>query len=199
MDGTVFYYVGGALVVAALALSYIGIRAKSSFPSSKGQMTGILAVFFVIVVGTSAYAVANAREEQEHRNEEIAKEEGTAAEDVQSAETQPGSPGGEPGGQAPDTAVTAVDVASPEDGSLVFEPDGLQVDAGTITIAYSNPSTVPHNINIEDASGQVLAKSQTITDSDLELTAELAPGEYVYFCSVPGHRQAGMEGTLIVQ
>lgn len=195
MDGTVFYYVGGALVAAALVLSYIGIRAKGSFPSSKGQMAGILAVFSVIVVGTAAYAVANAREEQDHRNEELAKEEGTAAEDVQSGEDQQGSPGG----GAPDAAVTTVDVASPEDGSLVFEPDGLQVDAGTITIAYSNPSSVPHNINIEDASGQVLAKSQTITASDLELTAELSPGEYVYFCSVPGHRQAGMEGTLIVQ
>src|SRR5688572_2303703 len=42
-----------------------------------------------------------------------------------------------------------VEVASPEDGGLVFEPDALTAQAGEIEITYDNPSTVPHAFAID--------------------------------------------------
>ena len=85
---TVFYIAGGVLVVAALLVSFIGIRGKDSFPPSRGVMSAGIAVFLLLVAGTAAYAVASAREEQEHRETEQADEEAEAAEEVADAEGQ---------------------------------------------------------------------------------------------------------------
>ena len=201
MDGTVFFYFGGALVLAALVLSYIGIRGKDSFPPSTAALTGLTAIFAVVVIGTAAYAVANAREEQEHHDEELAEEEQEAEGLEQEAADEGAAPAaqqGEEGAKSSGEAQT-LDVASPEDGSLVFDPDGLSAEAGTITLAYDNPSPIPHNINLEDEAGETLQSSDDVTGAATEISAELAPGEYVFFCSIPGHRESGMEGTLTVE
>ncbi len=217
MDGTVFFYVGGALVLAALVLSYFGIRGKDSFPSSGPMYTAVIGAFALLVAVTGAYAVANAREEQEHRDEELAHEAEEAAEEAgaleqegadagassqaQQGEEEGAAGAGTAGGGQPDGGPSpgeTLDLTSPEDGGLVFEPDGLEAQAGTITLAYENPSQVPHNIAVEDESGQVLGEGEVLAQGTSEATAELAPGEYTFFCAVPGHRDGGMEGTLTV-
>jgi plastocyanin len=214
LDGSIFWWLGGALVVAALVLSAVGIRGKDDWPPSGGVMWGLLGVLAVMVVGTGAYAVANASEEKEHREHELAAEEGEA-EQAQEREGA-GSAGASPEAQSPEepTPTTedeapegegagpaeSFDVTSPEDGSLVFDPDGIQAQAGTITLAYTNPSPVVHNIYLEDENQEVLAESEDVMGGDeTEISAQLAPGEYTYFCAIPGHRQAGMEGVLTVE
>lgn len=207
LDGSLFWWFGGALVLAALVLSAVGLRGKASYPPSGAAMWGTLAIFAFVVVGTGAYAVANASEEKEHREQELAEEEEAAAtenagaEDVGAApaaqateEPTPTTAGGEVGGRPVET----LDVTSPEDGSLSFEPDGLQAAAGTITLAYENPSPVTHNINLEDENQDVLEESDDVTGGSVEITAQLSPGEYAFFCSIPGHREGGMEGVLTV-
>ena len=61
-----------------------------------------------------------------------------------------------------------------------------------------NPSAVPHNIAIEgdgvEEEGEVVEQGGVS-----RVSAELEPGEYTFYCSVPGHREAGMEGTLVVR
>lgn len=204
MDGGLFYIVGGALVLAALVLSAIGIRHRDSFPRSGKEMAGLLVLFAVIVAGTAAYSVANAREEEQHRNDELAEEEAEAAEQVAAgegakapaAEAQPG--GGAPaGGAAP--APATIDLTSPEDGSLVFDPESLEAAPGTITLAYDNPSAVPHSVAIQDEEDQVLAESEVVSQALTKATADLVPGSYIFYCTVPGHRESGMEGVLTVQ
>lgn len=207
MDGSLFYWAGGLLIAAALVLSAIGIRGRESFPRNKAQMAGVLGVFALIVAGTAAYAVANASEEQDHRNAELAEEEATASEDVAAADKgeapadapAPGSAGGSPSGKPPATAATTLDLSSPDDGSTAFDPTGLQTDAGSVTLAYDNPSPVTHNVAIEDDSGKVLGQSDDVASGSVDLTIDLVPGQYTYFCSIPGHRESGMEGTLEVQ
>jgi plastocyanin len=199
MDGGLFYIVGGALVLAALVLSAIGIRRRDSFPRSGKEMAGVLVLFAVIVAGTAAYSVANAREEEQHRNDELAEEEAEAAEEVAKGEQAEAPPGGgaPAGGAAP--APATIDLTSPEDGSLVFDPESLEAAPGTITLAYDNPSAVPHSVAIQDEEDQVLAESDVVSQALTEATADLVPGSYIYFCTVPGHRESGMEGVLTVQ
>lgn len=194
LDGTIFWYVAGALVLAALVISFVGIRGKEKFPPSGPVMWSLTAVFALVVVATSAYAVANAAEEKEHREAEHAEEQAHAEEQV-AAEGQ--APGG--GEAAPEGGVEVFEITSPEDGSLSYEPDGVQASAGVITLAYANPSPIAHNVAIEDDEGQLLDESETITDADADASAELAPGEYIFFCTIPGHREGGMEGTLTVE
>ena len=202
MDGSLFYWLGGALVLAALGIAAIGIRGRASFPPNRAVLVLGTAAFAAIVIGTTAFAVVNAQDEQEHRDKELAEEEATAQQ-----EAPPPAPGGQPqpagGGKQqppqPPAAAATLDVTSPADGSLVFDPDGLEAKAGSLTIAYSNPSPVPHSLAVENADGNLLGETQIFSGGEQEVTLnDLTAGEYVFFCTVPGHREAGMEGDLTV-
>ena len=91
---------------------------------------------------------------------------------------------------------TTLDVAADPSGQLEFEPTELSAPAGDITLELTNDSAVPHNIAVDGAEGV----SDTIQDGGTaDLTVNLPAGEYEYYCDVPGHREAGMVGTLTVQ
>jgi len=93
------------------------------------------------------------------------------------------------GGGAP----TTLKLTSPADGSLRFDQSKLTAKAGAITLSYTNTSSTPHGIAIESATGGVVSGGATST-----ATITLKAGTYTFFCPVPGHRQAGMTGTLTV-
>ncbi len=198
MDGELFYVIGIVLVIAALAIAYVGIRGSASFPPNRGMLVAVTGLFAAIVAVTLAFAVDLSVEEQSERNEELAHEEQAAA----PAESPAGQPQASEGGnqQPPEAGQAAtLAVASPEDGSLVFEPDGLEAAPGSLTIAYTNPSPVPHNLTVATADDNVLGETPTFSGGEetLELR-DLAPGKYLFYCTVPGHREGGMEGDLTV-
>jgi plastocyanin len=202
MEETLFYVFGFALVLSALALSAVGLRSRG-FPASRIALAGAVAYFVVLVGATSTFAVLNAREEQRVRDAEHAEEAADAESVSEEVQTQPGEgapPGGgkhPPGAEAPPRPET-VEVSSPADGSLIFEPEALTAKAGTVTIEYDNPSPVDHSVAIEEGS-KTLAESEIVTEAITSATADLEPGEFVFYCTVPGHREAGMEGTLTVE
>jgi plastocyanin len=88
---------------------------------------------------------------------------------------------------------SALALTSPSDGSLRFEPTALTAKAGKVTIAYANPSSVPHAVAIDGAKGEIVTAGGVST-----VSVTLKPGRYEYYCPVPGHREAGMKGTLTV-
>ena len=181
MEETLFYVFGLALVLSALVLSALGLRSES-FPS-RIVLSGVVAYFVVLVGATSTFAVLNAREEQRVRDEEHAEEAAQAEPAGEEVEVPP--------------ALETVPVSSPADGSLIFEPDRLTAKAGSVAIEYDNPSPVDHSVAIEEGS-ETLAESEIGTETTLTATAELEPGEFIFYCTVPGHREAGMEGILTV-
>jgi plastocyanin len=188
-----FYVFGIALTIMALVVAFVGMRMES-FPS-KPVMIGTLGLMAFLVVGSAAFGVSLAREEHEHREEEIFEyREEQAAEVEEGAEPTDEEPTDEEPVQGGDLALT-----SPEAGDLIFEPEALEAEAGEVVLTYTNPSEVPHNVAIE-AGEETLAQSETVTGgSSADATAELEPGDYVFYCSIPGHRESGMEGDLTVK
>lgn len=102
--------------------------------------------------------------------------------------------------QAPEGAQegTELQLAADPDGALVYTSTELAAPPGVVSIVLTNDSSVPHNVAIEKddevlASGEIFSGGGTRTT-----TADLAAGTYTFFCEVPGHREAGMEGTLTI-
>jgi plastocyanin len=87
--------------------------------------------------------------------------------------------------------------ANPE-GQLKYNKTALSASAGKVSIDFTNKSPLGHNVTVESSSGKVLGATETFQGGSRTLTLELKAGTYKFFCSVPGHRQAGMEGTLTV-
>jgi plastocyanin len=92
---------------------------------------------------------------------------------------------------------TISDSADPS-GQLKFTKSTLTAKAGKATVDFTNSSSLPHNMTIEDSSGKQVGATPTFTGGSKSFTVDLKPGKYTFFCSVPGHRQAGMQGTLTV-
>jgi plastocyanin len=88
--------------------------------------------------------------------------------------------------------------ANPE-GQLKFNTTSLTAKAGSVTVDFKNASPLAHNVTIASSSGTIVGQTPTFESGAKTLTVSLKAGVYKFYCSVPGHRQAGMEGTLIVQ
>jgi plastocyanin len=102
---------------------------------------------------------------------------------------------GSSGGKA-EASATTLKLAADE-AALAFDKDSLTAKAGKVTIDFNNPSPIPHNVVIEE-DGKELAGFEPIAEGEKAASADLKAGTYTYYCSVPGHREAGMEGTLTV-
>jgi superoxide dismutase, Cu-Zn family len=78
-----------------------------------------------------------------------------------------------------------------------FNPNEFTIPANTdVTVILPNNGEAPHDFVIDELGIQSeLAEG----GEETSVTINAEPGEYVYYCSVPGHREAGMEGTLIVE
>ncbi len=99
--------------------------------------------------------------------------------------------------EPPDQGET-VEVSADPTGELRFEQESLQADAGKITFELTNDATLPHDFVVEQ-DGDEITRTDTITADQDTTSAELEPGRYTFYCSVDGHREAGMEGTLTVR
>jgi len=81
-------------------------------------------------------------------------------------------------------------------GALAYTTTEASTKAGNVTVEFNNPQAVPHDVAIEEASGKTIGQTEIVTDGSDSTSVDLKPGKYTFYCSVPGHREAGMEGTL---
>jgi uncharacterized cupredoxin-like copper-binding protein len=96
--------------------------------------------------------------------------------------------------------VTFLPVAADPGGDLKFTKTSLKAKAGKVKIQFTNASPLDHNLTIQQgSSGPVIGATPTFHGAIKTLTVNLKPGTYTFYCSVPGHRAAGMHGTLTVR
>ena len=97
------------------------------------------------------------------------------------------------------TTAGKLSLAANPEGQLKYDTSSLTAKAGSVTINFTNAAPLAHNVNVESASGGVVGATPTFQGGSKSLSVNLKPGKYKFFCSVPGHRAAGMEGSLTVQ
>jgi plastocyanin len=197
-DETLFYVLGIALVCAALIVSGLGIR-NERFPGSRGLLAGVAIAVAALVGATTVFAVRNAVDEEQHREAELASETGEAGPSAEQPpaggqQQQGGGGGAKPGVKGPGGTVKLA--ADPT--AIAYEEKRLSSKPGEVTVDLTNPSALQHDVVISKGA-ETLAHSDLISESETTVSAELAPGSYTFYCSVPGHREAGMEGILSVK
>jgi plastocyanin len=167
-----FHVIGSLFALWALTLAAVGIT-REGFPRGGRQTVavGMVSVLLAVsAIGSAIITSALEEDEEEETAQPAAKERGGSALRLSA------DPGGE----------------------LRFDRQSLEARAGQITLVMDNPSSVPHNISIEgrgvDQEGDTVGEGGRST-----VRAKLRPGDYNFYCSVPGHRQAGMQGRLILK
>ncbi len=122
----------------------------------------------------------------------------TSATSSTPATTSSSSSSAATGGSA--AASSTLSIAADPSGALKFTKSTLTAKAGTVTISFTNSSPLAHNLTVQQGtSGSVLGATPTFMGGTKTLKLTLKAGTYTYYCSVPGHRAAGMQGTLTVQ
>jgi plastocyanin len=89
----------------------------------------------------------------------------------------------------------ALTVTADPGGAISWDKDSLSAKAGKVTLKLVNDSEIPHAIEIEG--NGVEEETKTITKSSADVTVDLKPGEYEYYCPVSNHKET-MKGTLTV-
>lgn len=120
----------------------------------------------------------------------------SSATETTSSATTPATTASTPAAGAASSSVSLT--ANPE-GQLKYNTTSLTAKAGSVAITLTNMSPLSHNVTIESSSGTVVGHTPTFQGGAKTVSVALKPGTYKFFCSVPGHRMAGMEGTLTVQ
>jgi plastocyanin len=189
---TAFHVIGAILAVWALVLTALGVS-RHDFPGKGSGQKIVMAISGLLVAGAIGAAIVTAKDAPK-AGEEAGK--ATAPGTGASAGQQPG--GAAKPAPAGGTTKSLMISADPS-GQLHFDKNTLQSPAGNVRITMDNPSPVPHNVSLEGPGG-INQHGPTVSKGGAsEVQAELKPGSYTYYCSVDGHRQAGMQGTLTVK
>jgi plastocyanin len=207
-----FYVIAGLLAGWAVFVSLaLGLR-RADFPRSLTGERVVIAITALLVLATAVAAVATS---------------GGSPEKAQPAAAQAPSPpatartGGPPSSSpsrrsstparkaprattgtptppsSPAAATTALRLVANPSGQLSYDTKQLRARAGKVTITLTNSSPIEHDVAVAQGT-KVLGATPVFAGGSRSITLHLKPGTYAFYCTVPGHRQAGMEGTLTV-
>jgi len=198
-----FVIAGAIFAVWAVLVALLGMR---GFPSNRAGERIAIGITVVLFVGAVTSAIADQSKVGERRGPEIDKPgEGPESE-------QPGQPTGEAGGggqaapapsdegekEGQSGKPTALALTADPTGATRFDKTALTATAGQVTVTMTNPSPVGHNVALKgngvDEKGEVVQGDEKST-----VQATVEAGQYEFYCSVPGHEQSGMKGTLTVK
>jgi len=161
--------VGGAFILFALTSAMIIPRRRPDFPGRNGLSVFVLASFVSFVAMLTAVSVFDV--ESEAKSAE--KPAGTAA----------------PAAQKVAVSETEFKIAAP----------AQKLAAGKVTFDVKNAGKIGHDLVVSGPGVTGAAKTALLNPGQsATLTVTLAAGTYTLYCSVPGHRAAGMSAKLTV-
>jgi plastocyanin len=175
-----YYVIAIVIAVGAIVLTAIGLT-REDFPPSPGAAR-VLMLGTLVLVGAGVVALL-ATTKREHPREEAAH----AAAEKKAEEPGAAKPGG--GGEA---------VPVVESEYKVTLPGGEQLEPGPHTFAVQNEGKIDHDLAVEG--GGLEEKTPLIgPGKNADLRADLKPGKYKFYCTVPGHEQLGMKTDVTVR
>lgn len=147
-----------------------------------------LSVLALAALAGCAQDSTDTTDDNPRMQEEVAKEKAGGSGSESTNPTRDGNSG------TTSSKGTTLNLQADPSGALKYDPTSLTANAGKITINFKNESAVPHDVEVEG-----LGKSEEITKGSTKLVIKDAKaGTYKFFCTVPGHEQAGMTGELKV-
>jgi plastocyanin len=217
-----FYIAGGALVLWALLVSLgLGLR-KPDFPGSLGGQRAVSAITAVLVLAAVSTAVLtsgvppkSAQAATPTTTNPLPSVPAPTPTPTTATPTTPTPTTAAPTkttthptpthtaptattAPVPVGVLTELKLEADPTGLLAFNTKQLSAKPGNVAISFVNRSPVEHNVTIVQGT-TVLGSTPTFAGGARTVTVKLKPGTYTFYCSVPGHRQAGMEGTLVVK
>jgi plastocyanin len=187
------FYIAGAVFAAwAVLLAFLGLS-RASFPGGRrgqGAVVGISVLLAAVAIGT-AIGTASTEKPEKKKVVEAGAVKPAAVAPKAAATGGTAAPATRPAAAAP------LALAADPSGALKYDKKALNAKAGKVTIAFTNASQIGHDVTIAKGPTK-LAGTNVITNSKASVSVTLKPGAYVFYCSVPGHRQAGMQGSLTV-
>lgn len=189
---TAFTVVGGITALWAVLLAFLGLS-RPEFPP-KGGVRIVIAISALLVAGSIGTAIGTSKTAKKTVAGSPTKAAPSKASGSNAAAPAPSGGGAAATGGAGATLSLSADPS----GALRFNTTSLQAKAGPVRLRLTNPAPLGHNISLRgpgvDQQGPTVQRGQTST-----VSATLKPGSYTFYCSVPGHSQAGMQGTLTVK
>jgi plastocyanin len=145
-------------------------------------MKKVAVAFALVLASLALVACGSSSSDSTSTEAETQSQSGTATE----------AEGGSTGSAA------ALDIEAAPSG-LAYTSDTATAKAGKVTLDFTNPQPLTHDVAIEDSGGKTTGKTELVAESSSSAVVDLKPGTYTFYCTVPGHREAGMEGTLTVK
>lgn len=179
-----YYVMAIVIAVGAIVLSAIGLT-REDFPPTARAGRAVMAGTLLLVIGGVIALLATTH--VEHPREEAAE---AAAEEGAAEEGKPAEGGAKAG--------ETVDVT--EDEFSIALENGDELAAGPHTFAVANAGEIQHDLAIEGGGLKEEPKTPLIDPGEAaDLSADLKPGEYKFYCTVPGHEQSGMKIDVTVR
>jgi plastocyanin len=145
-------------------------------------MKKVAVVFALVLASIALVACGSSSSDSSSTEAETQSQSGTTTE----------AEGGSTGSAA------ALDIEAAPSG-LAYSSDTATAKAGKVTVDFTNPQPLTHDVAIEDSSGKTIGETELVAENSSSAVVDLKPGTYTFYCTVPGHREAGMEGTLTVK
>jgi mono/diheme cytochrome c family protein len=94
-----------------------------------------------------------------------------------------------------------LEIDADPNGQLAYQVSSATAPAGALTIDSRNASATEHDIALQEGTdGRVLADGAEVANGGVSrISVDVRPGRYTFYCTLPGHREAGMQGTLTVR